>query len=255
VQTNSNNGVIRIQNLAFAYDGNPVLESVDLTIKKGEFAWIVGPNGGGKTTLLKLILGLLKPSSGSVEVLGGRPERTRSRIGYMPQRTDLDRLFPASVLDIVLMGLVTNGYKPGGVNAQDRQAAEEALDEVSLLPQREARFSTLSGGQFQRLLLARALVSQPELLLLDEPTANLDPIVERELHELLKSLSDHQTIVMVSHDLSIVSDFVREVICVNRQVAVHQTRQVDENLMGDIYGRPLRVVRHDSHHGSESHDV
>lgn len=254
MSTETKQTAVQVRELDFAYEDSPVLQSVDLTINKGEFAWIVGPNGGGKTTLLKLILGLLKPTSGSVDVLGGRPEQARTRIGYMPQRTSLDRLFPASVFDITLMGLLGASYLPGGISTDDRQAAELALDDVGLLDRRDARFSSLSGGQFQRLLLARAIVSNPELLLLDEPTANLDPIVERELHELLKSLSDRQTIVMVSHDLSIVSDFVHEVICVNRHVAVHQTNEVDENLMGDIYGRPLRVVRHNKHQDREHRD-
>jgi zinc transport system ATP-binding protein len=242
--------VITIEGLTFGYNGAPVLEDVNLTINQKEFVWVVGPNGGGKTTLLKLMLGLLRPARGMVRVFGQSPRQARPRIGYMPQYVQLDPQFPVDVLDIVLMGRLGNGVRWGPHRKHDKEAAAQALREVGLWEKHGHSFSTLSGGQQRRLLIARALACEPDLLLLDEPTANLDLVFERELFELLRKLNQRLTIVMVSHDPAFVSQFVERVVCVNRKVAVHPTSEMEEEIMNELYGRRVRMVRHDQYNAN-----
>lgn len=242
--------VITIEGLTFRYNGAPVLEDVNLTINQKEFVWVVGPNGGGKTTLLKLMLGLLKPVRGIVRVFGRSPGKARPRVGYMPQYVRLDPQFPVDVMDIVLMGRLGNGVQWGPHRKHDKEAAAQALREVGLWEKQGHSFSTLSGGQQRRLLIARALACKPDLLLLDEPTANLDLAVEQELFELLRKLNQRLTIVMVSHDPAFVSQFVERVVCVNRKVAVHPTSEMEEEIMSELYGRRVRLVRHDQYNAN-----
>ncbi len=235
------------ENLSFAYGGRTVIEGGNLSIDVGEFACIVGPNGGGKTTLAKLMLGLLKPTTGSVRVFGKPPAQVRSRIGYMPQHIQLDPRFPVSVLDVVLMGRLGNGKLFGPYTADDRRAAELALREVELLDKRDRPFSELSGGEQRRLIIARAVACEPELLLLDEPTTNLDPRVERELYKVLDDLNRRMTVVVISHDMAFVSQFVQKVICVKRQIHVHPTSAIEGKMFAEIFGEDIRMIRHDRH--------
>lgn len=237
---------ISIENMSFSYNGLPVLEKVNLTVEHQGFLCIVGPNAGGKTTLLKLMLGLFKPASGRIRILGQHPARACSRVGYMPQHASLDPQFPASVMDVVLMGRLGGRKHIGPYSRADRQAVEETLEKLRLLPARHLPFSTLSGGQRQRTLMARALVSEPELLLLDEPTANLDAAAEPELYEILNQLNQRITIALVSHDLVFVSRYVKSVACVNRRVVVHPTSEVTEEMINQVYGRDVLMVRHDT---------
>jgi len=246
---------IKIENVSFSYNGFRVLESVNLTVYERDFLSLVGPNAGGKTTLLKLILGLLKPTSGSIQVLGLPPAKACSRIGYMPQHANLDPLFPVSVLDVVLMGRMGNGRRFGFFGKSDREKAEEALRKVELQDVRNRSFSDLSGGQHQRVLIARALVTDPDLLLLDEPTSNVDAAVETELFELLNHLNEKMTVVLVTHDLGFVSSYVKRVACVNRSVVVHATHEISGEMINELYGSEVQMVRHDTrapenhHHG------
>ncbi|MDD5425814.1 MAG: ABC transporter ATP-binding protein [candidate division Zixibacteria bacterium] len=236
--------VVEIEKVFFAYDGETVLEDVNLTICEKDFIWIVGPNGGGKTTLVKLILGLLTPSGGAVRVFEKSPQQARSKIGYMPQHAHLDQRFPVSVSDVVLMGRLGEGRRYGPFSKKDRQVAYEVLEEVGLNEFADRHFASLSGGQQRRLLIARALASQPQLLILDEPTANLDLLVVRELYELLHKLNSQFTIVMVSHDPAFVSQAVKNVVCVNRKVAVHPTTAVGDEVLSELYHGHVRMVRH-----------
>jgi len=237
--------VIEIKDLNFSYDGAPVLESVNLLVEPLDFACIVGPNGGGKTTLLKLILGLEKPKSGTVRIFGEPPERTRSSIGYMPQFAHMDRMFPITVMDVVLTGRLGRKKLIGRYSKTDKEMALKALSEVGMEGMSKRSFGVLSGGQRQRLLISRALVSEPELLLLDEPTANLDPQAEQDFYSLLHDLNHRLTIVLVSHDLAFVSSSVKTVICVNRKVAVHPTKDIPSDVAGDILAGDFRMILHD----------
>jgi zinc transport system ATP-binding protein len=245
----ANQRVIEVSSLSFSFDnGNQILDDVSLTVADGDFVWVVGPNGGGKTTLIKLILGLLPPSAGSVKVFGKSPQEARSQIGYMPQHAQIDLRFPVTVLDVALMGRLSKAARFGPYSKEDRSVAVEALSQVGLEGSANKPLSELSGGQLRRLLVARALAAAPKLLILDEPTANLDRVFERELYELLRRLNETLTVIMVSHDPAFVSDFVEDVVCVNRTLSVHPTSAMEGELMDELYGRQVRMVRHDRHH-------
>ncbi|MFH1742106.1 MAG: metal ABC transporter ATP-binding protein [bacterium] len=248
--------VVSFENVNFAFDGLPVLEQANLTVGQNELMCIVGPNGGGKTTLLKLILGILQPQTGTVRVFGDTPERARRRVGYMPQHVHYDPQFPVTALDIVLMGRLGQAGLPGlfGWHGRaNREVALEALREVEMVDLADRPFSALSGGQRQRVLIARALSCQPQLLLLDEPTANVDPRAEERLFDILRALNQRMTILIVSHDLGFVPEVVKSVICVNRRVVVHPTSDITGEVIKDIYGGDLRMVRHDHRCSEKGH--
>jgi len=241
---------IEIDGVDFRFNGGPrVLEEVSVRVAQGDFASVIGPNGGGKTTLIKLILGLHTPTTGTVRVLGTSPLKARPRIGYMPQHAMMDPRFPVRALDVVMMGRLGRGLTFGSFGAADRRAAEAALAQVGLEAAGVRPFSDLSGGQRQRVLLSRALVTEQEMLLLDEPAAGLDQKVEKDFFDLLQELNRHLTVVLVSHDLGFVSSFVRTVICVHRRVDVHPTAELDGRRVTEIYGGDVRMVHH--HHRLE----
>ncbi len=247
---NSNHEII-FDNVCFAYKQRNIIEDVNLRIKKGEFASIVGPNGGGKTTLLKLILGLIKQDKGQIHIFGKNPDQVRHKIGYMPQYAHLDMDFPATVMDVVLMGRLAN--KHFWFSKKDRFEALTAIDDVGMTKFTDTSFNELSGGQKQRILIARALCSRPELLLLDEPTANVDYQTEENLFSILQKLNSKMTILLVSHDLGFVSKYVKSVICVNRQVVIHPTTLINGAVIKDIYHGDLKMVRHDHRCSEEGH--
>jgi zinc transport system ATP-binding protein len=239
---------ITLEDVTFGYDGTPVLTNVNLTIQPRDFVCVLGPNGGGKTTLLKLMLGLIEPQRGTVRVLGRGPAAARSAIGYLPQHVQLDPQFPANVLDIVLMGRLGRRRAVGPYGRGDRAIARHALEEVDVANLRHRPLGSLSGGQRQRVLIARALACQPEVLLLDEPTANLDPAVQDDLYRLLDKLNERLTILIVSHDIGFVSVFFRSVVCVNRTVHTHAASELTDKRVTDLYGREVRVL-HPDHAG------
>jgi zinc transport system ATP-binding protein len=256
MKTLSAEPVISLCGVSFSYGGTPVLENVCLDVGRRESVCVVGPNGGGKTTLVKLILGLLKPDSGEIRVLGRRPWAARLNVGYMPQHMLYDPQFPATVMDIVLMGRLgkpgLTGFL-GWYNREDRQAALDALKNVEMQEFCRRTFASLSGGQRQRVLVARAICGKPDLLLLDEPTSNIDTLVESRLWDLIRELNKQMTILMVTHDLGFVSNLVEKVICVNRRVVVHPTSHVTGDVISDIYGSEVRMVRHGDHLDNEHH--
>jgi zinc transport system ATP-binding protein len=249
----SSTPAILCRGLDFGYNGKPVLEKVDLSIPQGDFVTVLGPNGSGKTTLLKLALGLLKPSAGKMEILGQTPDKARGRIGYVPQHPRLDPLFPVDALDVVLMGRFGKSPMWGGWRQADRDRARQTLDEVGLADRASSHFSSLSGGQQQRVLIARALAGDPEMLLLDEPTANLDAQVEEDFYALLKELNERLTILLVSHDLGFVSGYVKSVVCIGHDVAIHPTTEITGEIIADLYGADMRLVRHDHRCSEEGH--
>jgi zinc transport system ATP-binding protein len=209
---------------------------------------IVGPNGGGKTTLLHLMLGLLKPERGTIRLLGTHPNSSRDQVGYVPQKLEIDRNFPVSALDVVRMGLLTPSRRQLH-GRQHRDAAMLALEQTGMASVAHRSFAVLSGGERQRVLIARALVCQPALLLLDEPTANVDPRSEHEIYELFRELNRTITVLFVSHNLNVVSQNVSHVACVNRTAVLHPIDAVLESTFTELYGGRLAVI----HHGESCH--
>lgn len=237
--------VFELRSVSFAYDSRMVLEDVDLVVGEGGLVSIIGPNGGGKSTLLKLLLGLLEPQRGTIRVLGQRPRQARDRIGYMPQFHRSDPHFPITVEEVVRLGLLSRHTRLGWPRRGDHVAVDRALETARCDHLRRENFARLSGGQRQLVLIARALVSRPRLLLLDEPTANLDPAVEGSFHELLRQLSGDITICMVSHDVGLVTEETEKVICVNRKVDVHPAHAVSGEFVSAMFGaHHARVVDH-----------
>ena len=237
--------MIEIENLSFGYDGDtPALREVTLSLAAGESACIIGPNGGGKTTLLKLLLGLLEPQSGTIRVFGLPPKEARSRIGYMPQYHQLDAAFPISVMEVVLQGTLTR-RSWGFFGREARRIAESALAEMGIAELARRSFAALSGGQRQRVLIARALACRPDLLLLDEPTANIDPGAEEQFYATLQRLRERMSILTVSHDLGFVNRETDRIICVNRRVSLHDAASFDQRTADEIYHHSVSMVHHD----------
>ncbi len=246
--------VIRLEGVWVCYDGLPVLEGIDLRVKERDFLGIIGPNGGGKTTLLRVILGLVKPSRGRVTVLGGSPERTRRSVGYVPQYSLFDRDFPASVWDVVLTGRLGHAPRLRRYRAEDRTAAVEALRLVEMFDLKDRKMGTLSWGQRQRVLIARALATEPKVLLLDEPTAALDARVEVGLYDLLQRLNDEIAIVLVSHDIGVISACVKTIACLNRKLVYHASNDITPDVLEEAYQCQVDLVPHRlSHRMPEAH--
>ena len=233
-----------LHDVSFSYTSVTVLRDINLDIFTRDFACIVGPNGGGKSTLLQLIVGALKPKSGRVRIFGKPPEKAVHQIGYTPQHLHFDPLFPISVLQVVLMGRLDH-LRWGRYHRADREAALHALGEVGMAEHAKRSFAGLSGGERQRVLIARALVCNPALLVLDEPTANVDSAVGARLLDLLHELNSRMTILMVSHDLRFVSGHVSKVVCVNRTANMHPTSHITGEIIKEVYGADVRVILHD----------
>lgn len=237
--------VIKLENVSYSYNGYPALEAVDLELERNDFAGIIGPNGGGKTTLLRMILGLIKPVTGSVTVLGMPPSRARDSIGYVPQYALMDRYFPIGVREVAAMGLVTHSsFFPWFRKAQTEQV-EISLEQVGLAGMAGKRFGELSGGQQQRCLIARAIVSNPKILLLDEPTASVDASAEKDIYELLRTFNKDMTIVLVSHDIGFISSYINKVVCINRRVDSHLAGEIRaEHFSNDVYNSDVTIIKH-----------
>jgi len=231
--------LVECRDLSFAYGKSRVLEDVSFVVHRGESLCVIGPNGGGKSTLAKLVLGLLEPASGSLKVMGRSPAEARTAIGYVPQAMRFDPQFPISALDIVLMGRL-NHLRVGHYSKSCREMALAALAEVGLSGYEKRSFSDLSGGERQRVLIARALACEPEILLLDEPTANIDLSVEAALIETLVSLRHRMTILMITHDLDLVSSIGDSVLCVNHRVHRHSLPLSGETIK-EIYSSRRRL--------------
>ena len=241
---------ISISDLSFSYGGPPVLEGVNLTIARGSFACVIGPNGGGKSTLLRLILGLLVPDQGAIRVLGLTPVRARPAIGYVPQHPRFDPQFPIRAVDVVCLGRLGKS-RTLRLTREDRRIGEQMLERVGLPNERNTQFAHLSGGQRQRVLIARALATEPQILLMDEPTAGLDLHVEGKLQNLLADLRRTLTIVTVSHDLGFASELVDTAICVNRTAIEHPTLDLTPAMLDELYGGHVKMIDH-GHSRSEA---
>ncbi len=224
--------------------GSTVLEGVDLTIESGEFLGLIGPNGGGKSVLLKVILGLLEPDRGTVRVLGEPPQGVRGAVAYVPQHGHFDRRFPIQVLDVVLMGRLGRRATWRGYTSADRDRALRALARVDMADHARRQVGKLSGGQLQRVLIARALAMDAPILLLDEPTASLDTWMSVELYGLLDELASTRTLVLVSHDIGVMSSHIQSVACLNRRLHYHHSREITREMIEETYGCPVDFVVH-----------
>lgn len=231
--------IVECRDLCFGYANSLVLEDVNFSIHQGESLCVIGPNGGGKSTLMKLILGLIEPVQGSLKILGQSPRKAQRSMGYVPQAMRFDAQFPISALDIVLMGRLDR-LLVGPFSGKCREAARSALDEVGMLDLAHRPFSDLSGGERQRVMIARALACEPRLLLLDEPTANIDLSVEAQLIETLVKLRHKMTIIMVTHDLDLVSSIGDSVLCVNHRVHRHSL-PISGDTIKEIYSSRRRI--------------
>lgn len=214
--------ILICKDICFGYDKDIVLESVNLTLKNGDFIGFVGPNGGGKSTLAKILLGILKPTSGEIIFPNVTLFNKNSNIGYTPQDTNINKNFPITALDVVLMGFLEHksfGYKPSKMH---KDSALEIMQKLGIEHLANHKIGALSGGQLQRVLIARALCGEPKLLILDEPTSNIDLPTQKEIYTLLKQININHTIIVISHDISILLECANEVFCVNRQVTSHK---------------------------------
>ena len=236
--------VIRLEDVWVHYDGVPILEGVSLSVEQDDFLGIIGPNGGGKTTLLKVVLGLIMPTRGTVSVMGKSPQNSRDKVGYVPQHNLFDREFPISVWDVVLMGRYSKAGLFRRYNDEDRRIAQSALERVGMLDFGERQIGKLSGGEQQRVFIARALASEPRLLLLDEPTASVDPNMQTEFYELLASLKQQMAIVLVSHDISVISIYVEKLACLNHELYYHGSKEIEAEVLEATYKCPIHMIAH-----------
>lgn len=239
--------IVRLEDVWASYESGPALEGVNLSIKQNDFLGIIGPNGGGKTTLLRVILGLIKPDRGTVSVMGEAPEKGRRFIGYVAQHSLFDRDFPVSVWEVALMGRLGRAGLIRRYSKEDKAAALHALEEVEMLGLRDRRIGSLSGGQQQRVFVARALAAEPRLLLLDEPMSSVDVTMQAAFYELLEHLREHVAIVLVSHDIGAVSIHVEKIACLNRRLFFHDSTEISAEELETVYQCPVHMIAHVPH--------
>ena len=247
----SKNSIV-VDNVSFGYTSNElVLKNISLNIHPGDYLGIIGPNGGGKTTLLKIMLGLLKPQNGEIRLFGTPLNKFKdwSKIGYVPQKaTQVEKQFPASVAEVVEFGRVAVAGIGKPLGPIDQKAALDALEKVDMLPYRDTLIGDLSGGQQQRVLIARALVSNPSIIFLDEPTVGVDLKNQEQFYALLKRLNQdlQVTLVMVSHDIDVVANEATELACINQELSYHGAPKAffSENYLQKLYGKDIKFILH-----------
>lgn len=233
------NKLVEIKDLSVSYDREVILEGATLDICQSDFLGVIGPNGGGKTTLIKTLLGLVKPDSGKIKF-----HIPVSKVGYLPQINQVDKRFPITVLDVVRSGKSgSKSFNPFKKNTVDTEFAEKLLSEMGIIDIRHKAIGELSGGQMQRVFLCRSLMNQPELLILDEPDTFVDNHFESELYEKLKELNNRMAIVLVSHDVGTISFYVKTIACVNREVHYHPSNVISTEQLAS-YNCPLQIITH-----------
>jgi len=213
--------VVEVRNLSFSYDKDVILDNINLRVDPLDFLAIIGPNGGGKSTLLKLILGLEKAKEGSIKVFGEVPSKNLSMVGYVPQNTNVNTDFPIKVIEVVLMGHVGEKTPLFGYGKDEVACAMGALTQVGMEEFAQSKIGSLSGGQRQRVMIARALCAHPKILILDEPTSSIDIKGQKEIYELLKMLNSSITIIVVSHDISVILEYANKAAHINKRLSYH----------------------------------
>lgn len=236
--------IIRLEDVTVAFDGETVLDKVNFSVNEKDCIGIIGPNGSGKTTLLRIILGLVTPDSGKVTVLGSPPDKGRRHVGYVPQYTEFDRTFPISVWEFAMLGRLTSSKLGRRFDKEDREKTESALRRVDLIHLKDRQLGVLSGGERQRAYIARALASEPKALLLDEPTANIDIKMEKGFYDLMADLRKDIAVVLVSHDISIITVYVDKIACLNKQLFMHLPSEIDEEVLEKTYKCPVEMLAH-----------
>jgi zinc transport system ATP-binding protein len=232
--------LIKIKNLTVGYDRTPVLQNINLEIFENDFLGVIGPNGGGKTTLLKAILGILNPIEGSVEFRNDIKGKKKP-IGYLPQVKHIDRKFPITVTDVVKSGLMMqNGSVSSGVV---KQKVTDLLHEMGIYDIKEKAIGELSGGQMQRVFLCRALISEPKIIILDEPDTFVDNRFEGELYEKLRLLNNDMAIILVSHDMGTIVKYVKTIACVNGKLHYHSSNRITQKDL-DEYNCPIQIIKY-----------
>jgi len=234
--------IVKFQKVYFSYSDFIVLEDINLTIYQNDLLALIGPNGGGKTTLLKLMMGLLKPSTGSIKLFNESPYKKRNLIGYLPQTRFMDTSFPINVFDTVLIGR----YRGVGKKymRDDFDAVENSLKITGILALKERHISMLSGGQLQRVLIARAIVGNPKLLLLDEPLSGVDAEMQASFYELILELNKRMAVLFVTHDIGAISSYFDSVACLNRKLYYHGPKEGSLGKLEDTYGCPIEIIAH-----------
>lgn len=238
--------IITVRYLWAGYEHEPVLEDIDLTVYERDFIGLIGPNGGGKSTLIKVLLGLLRPQRGEVRIYGMLPRYARRHIGYVPQIAQFDRDFPVNIWEVAQMGRLDRRRLLRRRTSEDDDIVAEALRSVEMLDQRHRPIGDLSGGQRQRVYIARALAAQPRIMLLDEPMASVDPQMRVDIYELLRKLNEDQgmTLIVISHDIGSISSYVKTVGCLNHRLFYHGERQITPEMVQAAYHCPVDLIAH-----------
>ena len=236
--------IIHMENVTVALDGYIVLNRINLSVKPNDYIGVIGPNGGGKTTLLRTILGLIRPMTGKISIMGESPEKGRRFIGYVPQHAVFDRDFPIDVWDTVMMGRLPKSSPFRRFSEEDSRHAEQALKRVGMTGLESRSIGGLSGGERQRVYIARALATDPKVLLLDEPTANIDIEMEEGFYNLLNEIRKTIAIVLVSHDISVISIHVDKIACLNRELYMHTSSEIDAEMLEKTYKCPVEMIAH-----------
>jgi len=235
---------VSIEDLWVKLGRRTVLEAINLEVEERDFIGLIGPNGGGKSTLLRAMLGLIQPTQGKITVFGRKPAASRRSVGYLPQRNLFDSGFPATALDVVLMGRYGGLGLMKRAGPADREAANDALTMVDMAEKASREIGALSGGEQQRVFLARALVSRPRLLLLDEPITGIDASQQGEIYDLFHRLNREMAIIMVSHDLSAISTHVEKIACLSRRLYYHGSKELSAEDLIYAYGCPVDMIAH-----------
>lgn len=237
---------VELKNIDIKFNNSCILEDINLKVAQNEFMAIIGPNGGGKSTLLKTILGLIKPQRGEVKIFGENQGKMRNLIGYLPQKSNFDHSFPINVFETVLMGRYKGLFR--NYNDEDKKEVAKALKTVKMFKYKERQIGELSGGQIQRVFIARAISRNPKLLLLDEPTASVDPQMQKSFYHLLSSLKGKMTTILVTHDVGVASSYVDTIACLNRKLFYHGATEGSAVGIEAAYKCPVEIIGHGTPH-------
>jgi len=234
--------LININEASVKLDGTPILDDISFEIKKNDFIGVIGPNGGGKTTLVKLILGLVKPVKGKVTYFIPH-DKGNSRIGYLPQIHAFDKKFPIIVQDVILSGLPARKKLISRHSAAEKEKAKYWMEHLGIISLKNKPIGKLSGGEMQRVFLCRSLISEPELIILDEPDTYVDNLFERELYEELQSLNDRMAILLISHDVGTITSYIKSIACVNKHLHYHPSNIITDKQLAS-YNCPVQIITH-----------